>query len=219
MHFEVLVEDQSGKIALESILVKLLGAKGEKHSWTLHAYKGIGRLPKGLKPGTSAEARILLDQLPRILRGYGKSLQEYGAVVVVVDQDSRDCRQLKADLLKILNDCNPRPLALFRIAVEEMESWFLGDRHAIVTAYPKAKLAVLNRYVQDSVCGTWEVLADAIHPGGAEALKDTRWPASGQAKCEWAAKIGPEMEVDANGSPSFRVFRDGIRCLTGVKAR
>ena len=33
MHFEVLVEDQSGGIALESILEQILGANGSVHTW------------------------------------------------------------------------------------------------------------------------------------------------------------------------------------------
>jgi hypothetical protein len=45
MHIEVLVEDSSGKKLLETLLPKILGAMGEPHTWRLHAYKGIGRVP------------------------------------------------------------------------------------------------------------------------------------------------------------------------------
>lgn len=53
---------------------------------------------------------------------------------------------------------------------EEIEAWLLGDRHALLSAYPHAKMHVLNTYVQDSICGTWEVLADAVYPGGTSKL-------------------------------------------------
>ena len=219
MHFEVLVEDQSGSIALESILGKILGENYAEHSWRIRAYKGIGHLPKDLHEVTDPKKRILLHQLPRLLRGYGKSLQySQAAVVVVVDLDDRDCMEFKRELLDILNVCNPRPKALFRIAIEEGESWFLGDRDAVKMAYPNAKDSVLNSYVQDSICGTWEVLADAVYPGGATRLKTLGYPETGTAKCEWAGVIAPYMDVDSNESKSFQVFRDGVRNLAGIES-
>ena len=54
MHLEVLVEDKSGSIALDHILEKILGAKGSVHTWRIHPYKGIGRLPK--KPARISES-------------------------------------------------------------------------------------------------------------------------------------------------------------------
>ena len=170
MHLEVLAEDQSGSIALESILEKFLGAKGTAHSWTIHPFKGIGRLPKNLLGVTNPVNQLLLDQLPKLLQAYGKSLTDSSAVVVVVDLDNRDCLTFKQELINVLNVCDPRPKTLFRIAIEESEAWLLGDRAALKTAYPNARDAVLGSYVQDSICGTWEVLADAVHPTGSKRL-------------------------------------------------
>ena len=218
MHFEVLVEDQSGSIALDHILEKILGANYAEHSWNIHAYRGIGRIPRNLHSVTDPKARILLDQLPRILQGYGKSQQDFSAaVVVVVDLDDKDCVKFKQDLLDVLNACNPRPKTLFRIAIEEGEAWLLGDRAAVKSAYPDAKDAILNNYVQDSICGTWEVLADAVHPGGSTHLKTLGYPPAGIAKCEWAGEIAPKMDVETNASKSFQVFRDGVRNLAGIQ--
>lgn len=216
MHFEVLVEDRSGSIALEHVLKKILGANNAVHSWRVHPYSGIGRVPKDLRSGKDPRKRLLLDRLPRLLQGYGHSLSHVdpSAVIVVVDSDARDCRAFKRELLDVLDACNPRPRTLFRIAIEESEAWLLGDRDAVKAAYPGARDSVLDRYMQDSRCGTWEVLADAIHPGGASALG--KWPASGQAKCKWAEKIASRMDVDRNRSRSFQVFRDGVRKLAGI---
>ena len=216
MHLEVLAEDQSGSIALESILEKFLGAKGTAHSWTIHPFKGIGRLPKNLLGVTNPVNQLLLDQLPKLLQAYGKSLTDSSAVVVVVDLDNRDCLTFKQELINVLNVCDPRPKTLFRIAIEESEAWLLGDRAALKTAYPNARDAVLGSYVQDSICGTWEVLADAVHPTGSKRLKRSG-PLAGKAKCEWATNISPHLNVNLNQSKSFQVFRDGVRNLAGVR--
>jgi len=216
MHFEVLVEDRSGKEALEIIMEKILGANSSEHSWKIISYKGSGRIPKDLRGVTDPRKRILLDRLPKLLRGYGRSLQDSSSVLVVVDLDARDCMAFKRELLDVLDACYPRPSTLFRIAIEEGEAWLLGDRDAVRAAYPKAKESVLNGYVQDSICGTWEVLADAVHSGGAAQLKATGYPELGIAKSEWARKIARHMDMDKNRSKSFQVFRDGVRNLAGI---
>ena len=59
MHFEVLVEDASGAIMLEVLLEKILG--GQQHTYKIHSYKGIGRLPKDLKVSVGPAKRILLE--------------------------------------------------------------------------------------------------------------------------------------------------------------
>ncbi|MBU3946327.1 MAG: DUF4276 family protein [Proteobacteria bacterium] len=214
MHFEILVEDASGKIALESILDKILGKNGQDHTYKIISYKSIGRIPKNLKGTTDPQKRILLDRLPNLLRGYGRSLRGIPAVVVlVVDLDDKDCLVFKQEMVDILNDCNPQPTTLFRIAIEEGEAWLLGDRNAVKVAYPRAKEQILSTYVQDSICGTWEKLADALYPGGSQELKRLGWPHTGQTKCEWAKNIAPHLDVENNQSRSFQVFRDGIRNL------
>ena len=93
------------------------------------------------------------------------------------------------------------------------EAWFLGDISAIKAAYPNAKDNILNRYQNDSICGTWELLADAVFTGGSNALKEKGKVAVGREKSIWAKKIAPEMNVEQNASPSFCYFRDKIRAL------
>lgn len=215
MHFEILVEDQSGKRMLELLLPKLISAG---HTTRIHPYKGVGRLPKGLRPGSDADKRILLDQLPKILQGLGKTFAGYGpnfaaCVVVVIDIDSHPLKAFTNELQAVVQNCRPAPITKFCVAVEEGEAWLLGDQHAIITAYPRAKVAVLKTYRQDSICGTWEVLADAVHPGGASALKAQGWQAAGAAKSDWAKAITPHLEVVGNKSPSFQHFCTTVRTL------
>jgi len=171
MHFEFLVEDASGRLALQSLVEKILGPNGVEHSYRIICYRGVGHLPKGMTGKIDVRKRILLDRLPKLLEGYGKSHQDFEtAVVVVVDLDDRTCTNFKQELIEVQAACNPGPTTLFRIAIEEMEAWLLGDRNAVVCAYPKAKTQILDGYQQDSICGTWELLADAIQKGGAKAL-------------------------------------------------
>ncbi|WP_292988099.1 hypothetical protein [Nitrosomonas sp.] len=216
MHFEILVEDLSGKKALDILVPKIIG---NDHTFNVHPYKGIGRIPKNLSGNADASKRILLTQLPRLLRGYGNTFSSYpedypAAVILVCDLDNKCLREFREELNTILHTCNPKPETRFCIAIEEGEAWFLGDISALKKAYPKAKDAVLNTYVSDSICGTWEKLADAVFHGGATALSAKGWQSVGAEKSVWAEKITPYMDVDNNASPSFGYFRTKIIELT-----
>lgn len=223
MHFEILVEDASGEIALGHFLDKILGPQGDPHTWRIKAYKGVGELPRNLNREADPKKKILLNKLPSLLRAFGKTFQGYGpdyaaAVILVCDLDRRDHDGFVVELEAVLAGCTPRPTTLFRIAVEEGEAWLLGDRNAVQTAYPAAKAAILDAYEQDSVCGTWEVLADAVHAQGSTSLKKKGYPEVGIAKCDWARTIAPLVDVERNRSPSFQRFRDGIRTLVPALA-
>ncbi|MGE3916642.1 MAG: hypothetical protein AB7F78_13180 [Hyphomicrobiaceae bacterium] len=215
MHIEILVEDGSGTKMLGELVPRIIGPYANPHTWRLHAYKGIGRMPRDLATSADPSKRILLDQLPRLLQGYGKT-PGIDAVVVVVDTDKRNCESFLGELNKLLESCVPQPRTLFRLAIEEMEAWYLGDRNALLVAYPRAKTAILDKYKQDSVCGTWELLADAIVPGGNATIAKAGWPMAGQVKHEWAEKITPHMDIANNISPSFAKFREGLLRITLV---
>ena len=215
MHFEILVEDQSGKRMLDILLPKIIG---DKHTFKVIAYRGIGRIPRNLTSSTDARNRLLLSQLPRLLRGYGNAFASYPAnypavVILVCDLDNRCLKVFREELFTVLNACNPKPEPRFCIAIEEGEAWLLGDISAIKAAYPNAKDNILNGYENDSVCGTWELLADAVFRGGANRLRNEGWRSVGREKSAWAEHITPHMNVEVNQSPSFRYFRQKIREL------
>ena len=63
MHFEILIEDISGKTALEILIPKIIS---DEHTFNIHSYKGIGRIPQGLTPSSDPKKRILLDQMRTI---------------------------------------------------------------------------------------------------------------------------------------------------------
>ena len=212
MHFEILVEDLSGKKALDILIQKIVGIQ---HTYNIHPYRGIGHIPKNLTNPTSVNTDLLLNQLPIQLRAYGKSYANDSTkvVIVVCDLDNNCLKTFRQALFTVLNACNPKPKTRFCIAIEEGEAWLLGDIPAIKTAYPKAKDNILNGYQNDSICGTWELLADAIFAGGANVLGKKPWYVIGKEKSAWAQKITPYMNVNQNASPSFCYFRDKIREL------
>jgi len=210
MRFEILVEDQSGGIVLGEVMRKILAPDEAINSHRIIHYQGAGKIPRGLRPHTESKKRLLLEQLPKRLQGYGKSLQSSDAVIVVVDLDNRNCEAFKEELRSVLEICYPVPNVFFRIAIEEIEAWLLGDRDAVISAYPKAKRGILRTYQQDSICGTWEKLAEAVDPKEYKICKKQGYPRTGKMKCELARKIAPHMNIQANQSKSFQVFRDKI---------
>ncbi len=216
MHFEILAEDASGKKALDILIPKIIG---DQHTFRVRDHKGIGHIPKNLMSGIVASNRLLLDQLPKLLRGYGKTFANHSdyysaAVVLVCDLDDRCLKTFRQELFTVVNACNPKPETRFCIAIEESEAWLLGDVSAIEAAYPNRKDDVLNGYKNDSICGTWELLADAVYNGGSSVLKKRGWRAVGREKTAWAERIAPKMDVEKNASPSFRYFQKKLRELT-----
>ena len=215
MHFEILVEDQSGKTMLDILVPKIIG---DQHTFKIYAYKGIGRIPRNLMSQTDASKRQLLDQLPRLLRGYGRTFAGYpidspAAVIVVCDLDNKCLKTFRQELLTVLNACKPKPQTRFCIAIEEGEAWLLGDIPAVKAAYPNARDNILGSYENDSICGTWELLANAVLSGGASELKNKGWQVVGTEKSVWSEKIIPHMNVDDNVSPSFHYFREKVQGL------
>jgi hypothetical protein len=85
VHLEILVEDLSGKKALDVLIPYLINADDTFH---IHAYKGIGHIPKNMRDTRNASKRILLENLPKLLKGYGRTFNGYppatcAAVVMV----------------------------------------------------------------------------------------------------------------------------------------
>ena len=212
MHFEILVEDSSGTRLLGHLMPKLLGPIAQPHTWKLHPFKGIGRIPKNLGDVPNPTQRQLLHNLPALLSAYAKT-PNIGGVIIVCDTDTRDCVSFLGELQGVAKASKAEAITLFRLAIEETEAWYLGDWNAILAAYPTAKKRLFDTYVQDSVYGTWERLADIVHPEGSRAIIKAGWPTPGDVKHEWAKRIGPHMDPTRNRSPSFGKLRDGLRRL------
>ncbi len=200
---EILVEGSSDVPTVKEILQRKFGLRESDH-FRIHPHQGKGNLPDDPLSRPDRRQQGVLDQLPAKLRGYGKSLVGLDCLVVVlVDADGEDCKDLKARLLRLYDDLESKPPSvLFRIAVEETESWFLADREAVKARYPKARLNKIPDVAPDSIVGAWERLAEAL------GRKPTH--CSGADKVQWASMIAPHLQLDDPRSPSLRAFIDGL---------
>lgn len=124
-------------------------------------------------------------------------------MLVVVDVDDIPCSRLLADLNSMLARLPTRPPnVLFRLAIEETESWFIADPQAVVAAYPKARQQRLRAVPPDAICGAWEVLADA--------LGYKRDEVTGADKYAWAQAIAPHLNLAMPCSPSLGKLLQGV---------
>lgn len=207
MHFQFLIEDQSSAVLIEILMQKIVLAH-KNITFSCKFFKGIGGFTKKNTVKETKNGK-LLDDLATYLRAFNKKLQNIpAAIIVVLDNDTRDTSIFLAELNRVAQQNMIDADHVFCIAVEEVEAWLLGDENAIVAAYPSAKLQQLRGYVQDSICGTWEILADVVYPGGVYKLKKNcpTYIEIGNCKSEWAGKIGVHMNMAHNHSPSFNYF-------------
>lgn len=202
-YFEVLVEGASDMPALREVLTRRFKLKEGEH-FRIHAHKGKGRLPANPLARPDRAHQGLLDQLPAKLAAYGRYLGEESCVLVVVDVDDTPCAKLLDELNGLLArlPCRP-PRVLFRLAIEETESWFIADERAVQRAYPKARLNRLRQIGPDALCGAWQVLAVALGRRVGEV--------TGADKCEWANAIAPHLNLDVPRSPSLAKLLQGVQ--------
>lgn len=205
MFFQFLIEDQSGATLIEVVMEKIKTDYPDI-TYNIKSFKGLGGFTK---KNTVKETKTgkLLNDLATYMRGFNKSLQHFAAAIfVVLDNDDNDPMQFKRCLEDVANANSITVDHVFCLAVEEIEAWLLGDEAAILSAYPKARLAVLHSYKQDSICGTWEVLADVVYNGGQNTMKKQHYSEQGLIKNNWAKSIGAHLTISSNKSPSFNLF-------------
>ena len=189
---EVFVEEQSAEVALKSLLPKIV--------------PGVAFQVVSFNGKTD-----LLRKLPDRLRGYTHYWAEMGLrIVVLLDRDNDDCVELKNRLAEIAREAGlPADATLFRIVIEELEAWFLGDVPALHAAYPKVSPSLGNqtkfRDPENVAGGAWEGLEHALQKHG--------YHKKGLQKVRAASDIAPHMDIENNRSKSFQVFRDGLRRL------
>ena len=171
-------------------------------SYDIKSFHGIGHLKKQGNAQQQKTGMLLNDLFP-IMRGMAKALLqvEHAAIIVILDNDKNDKSAFRDELNRraasnmVLTDYE------FCVAVKEMEAWLSGDVKAIEAAYPNVRKSAWKEYEQDGICDTWEVLANAVYPGGLTALKNKAagdYTQIGSAKCEWARLIGAQMSLMEN---------------------
>ncbi|MBI3797328.1 MAG: DUF4276 family protein [Deltaproteobacteria bacterium] len=195
-HIEFVVEEPSMEAFLSGLLPRLLG----EMSFSIHPFQCKDEL---------------LGRLPSRLRGYANWLPESHRILVVVDRDDDDCKQLKQHLEEITLQAglwtrsspkDGRFTVVNRIAIEELEAWYFGDWEAVRAAYPRVSAMVPNqsRYRDPDgvVGGTWEAFE--------RVLKQTGYFKTGLRKIEAARAISPHIDLARNKSRSFAAFRDVV---------
>ncbi len=201
-YIEVLLEGASDRAVLRELLARHFCLQEGVH-FRLHHHKGKGKLPTNPLATAELHRQGLLDQLPAKLRGWGKALPSSSMVLVVIDVDDDSPKKLLADLETMLNKLPSKPSkVMFRLAIEETESWFLADLTAVKAAFPKAAIQPLKAIAPDSIVGAWEKLAVSL---GYDIKTVT-----GSDKYEWAQAIAPHMDFSANRSPSLKDLITGV---------
>ena len=192
-HYEILVEEPSMEAYLVQVLPRLVSG-GD--STSVHCYRGKGDL---------------LRKLPDRLSGYSQWIPDNYRIVILIDRDDDDCRELKNRLeqiafisgLKTRTQSNNEVWSVAnRVAIEELEAWFFGDWAAVQAAYPRVS-SNIPRQVKyrdsDAITGgTWEAFERILQRGG--------YHKTGLQKIKAARLIGSATEPERNRSHSFRVF-------------
>ena len=182
---------------LQTLLPRMLP---EPSTFDIHAFRG---------------KTDLLRKLMKRLRGYAMWIPEHFRIVVVVDRDNHDCRELKEHLETIASDSGlltrspARHRAwqvVNRIAIEELEAWYFGDWEAVCQAYPRVSpnIPVQARYRDPDAIrgGTWEAFERIMQRRG--------YFTQGLGKVRAAGAIANHMDPGRNRSRSFAAFRDAV---------
>lgn len=201
MQIEFLVEEPSAEEALRHVLPNLIRGRAR---WKLI---NLGSKHK------------LLKVLPERLAAYRDRIAggEALRVVVLVDRDADDCAALKRQLedaarakglgTKTHPDAQGRFHVVNRIAIEELESWFIGDPAALRQAFSRLPAIDGSKGVfrNPDNGGTWEALHRFLKKHG---IYTNSYP-----KIDAARRIAPRMDLQANRSRSFQVFVRGVEAL------
>ena len=139
----------------------------------------------------------LEKQLFRKLRAWQLSDCEF---VVLRDKDSGDCVRIRQGLVEKCDRAG-KPATLVRIAIHELESWYLGDLAAVETGLELRNLArkqAARKFREpDRIARPVRELRE---------LTNKRYQ-----KISGSRAIGPHLSLTGNCSRSFMKFISGVR--------
>ncbi len=211
MHIEILTEDRSGSVVVERLVTRLVEEEKVDATVAVRPHRGCGSLPKDWDTRPVKFASSLLDLLPAKCRAYNKVYANTDTILVVImDSDFHDPDELRQELYRVCKKYARDIRSVIGLCTEEVESWLLGDIDAVLKAYPDADLKAYQDYIQDSICGTWEMLCKVTFPMNYESIIEIGYPAIGHYKARWAEAISPYLEPGNNVSPSFHTFKNAL---------
>jgi len=202
MHVDFLLEEPSAEAALNQLLPRLL----PNDTWHCIPHRGKD---------------ALLMRLPALLKNYARRFghEPELRLVLMMDADA-NCKKAKQKLEKLAADAqlltkttapSGQPFRVVtRLAIAELEAWFLGDRSAIQSAYPRVHphhFKGLLREV-DALPDAWETLHRVLQRGG--------YYTTGYLKREAAEAIAAHLDLAdpaRNTSPSFHYFCASLAAL------
>jgi hypothetical protein len=166
-----------------------------------------GYLPPFLPPGVSLHFQVfegkqdLEKRLELRLRHWCLPDSQF---IVMRDQDSGDCVQIKANLKRLCRKAG-RDDAVVRIACRELEAFFVGDMEAVATAFDKpglAKHARSAKFKNPDALGSPSDELKRLLPG--------------YGKRDGARRIAPQLAPSRNCSISFQVLHRTLERLSNV---
>ena len=190
---EFLVEERSMAEVLKVLLPRILPA-----SWVLDENYFI-RPHEGKSD--------LKRSIPKKLKGFAQHKEQTTGFIIIQDQDSNDCRQLKQELVALCKaNQAPNIKFLVRIVCHELEAWYLGDMKAIQAVFPRFNPA---RHLKKSLFR----LPDTCQ-NPQTRLKDI---VGDYQQIATVQMIAPYIDIEHNRSESFRQFVSGIRKFITAK--
>lgn len=182
MRVEFLLEEPSMVNILTEILPKILPQQYELGTnYFLRPHQGKSDLKKSI---------------PKKVKAFS-DFREQVKIVILHDQDSNDCKELKRQIHELCTQSGYCPV-LIRIVCKELEAWYLGDMDAIQNVYPRFKASNHRRtakFRNPDICNASDELKKII-PDFQKGYASREIPKS--------------MDIEVNTSESFNQFKNGI---------
>jgi hypothetical protein len=179
-----LLEEPSMKVLLQGLLPRLFPDWIEHEHFLCIAHEGKSDLDKSI-PIKLKAWRVPGDRF-----------------IVVRDNDSGDCVDLKAHLLEVCRS-HGRPDTLVRLVCQELESWYIGDIEALALAFDSSldTPSLRKRFADPDA---WQKPSSELKRLIPEFQKGSA--ARGMARY---------LREAGNLSDSFNVFVAGVRRMAG----
>jgi len=179
---EILVEELSMEACLRNLLPKIVPSHWNlDENYFIRPHQGKSDLKKSI---------------PTKMKVFN-NWHEPIAVIILHDQDSADCKILKDNIKSWCGDYDKS--LLIRIVCKELESWYLGDLHAIEKAYPTFNSS------------NFESKARFRNPDNLNAKDQLKKILPDYREVASSREIAKNFDVKNNKSDSFNQFIEGVK--------